>query len=98
MTAAMIKASCPMYAGGAMAMSAADFCTLFQATCTNYIDLEPLTGCAASPDLWAPVYADWTTAQKDCRSQHLCLAAAGSPQIHCHHAQGMGAGVPAACQ
>jgi hypothetical protein len=87
-TAAMVKASCPMYSGGTMALAAADFCTLFQATCSNYIDYEPLTGCAAGPDLWVTAYKGWTTSQQDCRSQHLCAAAAGSASTECHYAQG----------
>ena len=89
-TAAMVKASCSMYAAGTMALSAADFCTLFQATCVAYIDYEPLTGCAAGPTLWAPVYNKWTTSQQDCRSEYLCKAAAGSASTYCHDAQGFG--------
>jgi hypothetical protein len=89
-TAAMIKATCPMYTGGTKAFAAADFCTLFQATCSNYIDYEPLTGCAAGPSLWAASYNGWTPSQQDCRSQHLCAAAAGSPSSECHSAQGFG--------
>ena len=89
-TADMIKASCPMYTGGTKALAAADFCTLFQATCVNYIDYEPLTGCAADPPLWATSYKGWTTSQQDCRSQHLCAATAGSASTECHYAQGFG--------
>jgi hypothetical protein len=88
-SAAMIKADCAMYTG-TKAMTAADFCTLFQATCDDYIDYEPLTGCAAGPTLWAPTYAGWTMSQKDCRSQQLCEAATGSTSDHCHAAQGFG--------
>jgi hypothetical protein len=89
-SAAMLKAACGMYAGGTTAMTAADFCTLFQATCDNYIDYEPLTGCAADPALWAPTYDGWTMNQRDCRSQQLCEAATGSASGHCHSAQGFG--------
>jgi hypothetical protein len=88
-TVAMIKASCPMYTG-TKALAAADFCTLFQAICSNYIDYEPLTGCAAGPSLWASSYNGWTASQQDCRSQHLCAAAAGSASSECHSAQGFG--------
>ena len=35
-SAAMIKAGCGMYAAGTKAMTAVDFCTLFQATCDDY--------------------------------------------------------------
>jgi hypothetical protein len=89
-SAAMIKAGCGMYAAGTKAMTAVDFCTLFQATCDDYIDYEPLTGCAADPVLWAPTYDGWTMSQKDCRSQQLCEAAMGSASGHCHSAQGFG--------
>jgi hypothetical protein len=86
----MIKASCPMYTAGTKALAAADFCTLFQAVCSNYIDYEPLTGCAAGPSLWATSYNQWTASQQDCRSQHLCAAAAGNASTECHSAQGFG--------
>lgn len=89
-SAAMLKAGCGVYAGGTKAMTAADFCTLFQATCDDYIDYEPLTGCAADPALWAPTYDGWTMSQRDCRSQQLCEAAIGSASAHCHSAQGFG--------
>lgn len=86
LTAAMIKATCSMYTGN-KAFAAGDFCTLFQATCSNYIDYEPLTGCAAGPTMWTATYATWTTAQKNCRSQHLCAAAAANASTECHSAQ-----------
>ena len=89
-SAAMLKAGCGMYTGGTKALAAADFCTLFQATCSNYIDYEPLTGCAADLALWAPTYDGWTMSQRDCRSQQLCEAAIGSASDHCHSAQGFG--------
>jgi hypothetical protein len=87
-TPAMIKATCSMYSGN-KALSAADFCTLFLATCMDYIDYEPLTGCSAGPELWAMAYDEWTATQKNCRSQHLCAAAAGNASTECHSAQGV---------
>jgi hypothetical protein len=92
-TPAMIKATCAMYATGTKALSPADFCTLITAVCANLINYEPLTGCFAGesgPLLWASTYNnDWTTSQRDCRSQHLCAAATGSAGAECPAAQGM---------
>jgi hypothetical protein len=92
-TPAMIKATCSMYAAGTKALSPADFCTLITDVCANRINYEPLTGCFAGqsgPMLWASTYNnDWTTSQRDCRSQHLCAAAAGAAATECGAAQGM---------
>ncbi|HEY2731553.1 MAG TPA: hypothetical protein VGK52_16535 [Polyangia bacterium] len=93
LTVAMIKATCPMYAAGTKALAPADFCTLITEVCANRINYEPLTGCFAGesgPKLWASTYNnDWTMSQRDCRSQHLCAAAAGAASSECPAAQGM---------
>jgi hypothetical protein len=73
------------------AFEAQDFCTLFISICSQYVAVTALSAQATCE----MTYAGWTTAQQECRTDHLCNAAGGTADeaTHCWHAQGYAAPV-----
>jgi hypothetical protein len=72
-----------------MAFTPEDFCTVFLADCTTEIIASETTALGTQSACEA-TYAGWTTAQKECRTDHLCNAAASATaaMTHCYHAYG----------
>jgi hypothetical protein len=73
------------------AFEAQDFCTLFISICSQYVAVTALSVQATCE----MTYAGWTTAQQECRTDHLCNAAGSTADetMHCWHAQGYAAPV-----
>ena len=72
------------------------------AACMAYCECMVNGNCQGSPngftslDQCRTACANLTATQVDCRTQH-CGLAQDSTSVHCQHAVGMGAGIPAAC-
>jgi hypothetical protein len=82
---ATVKAMCK--AAGTPTFSAADFCALFEATCSAYI--IPTATLTNSQATCETAYAALGAMPRMCRSQHVCNAAVAGPlATHCPHAQG----------
>jgi hypothetical protein len=76
----------------AVPFSAEQFCALYAATCSTIVPSSALLNastCMSTYATWTSTSVDGGTGQQGCRSDHLCNAVRGNPQVHCWHAEGM---------
>jgi hypothetical protein len=84
--------ACTTTSDNGPALPVADYCTLYLHNCTGVTGVT-IPDAYSTPEKCAEAYTSASTAQKNCRSHHLCNslnADTATRMTHCPHVVGMG--------